>query len=333
MEKMNCNRCNECINFKNANSDKAQNKQAVNPVARMTAEDKIKALQNAGIDTTGMFSMTSGTGQEFVGCINGNGKVVVLMDDDPIFKSIKDNGHINNPKLFRRWIMSQMFHMLATGDFTKALNAKGYYYQWSMLLNELKAQSKMEKHGDWENLKQRRMFFNDKIVMEICKDYIYKLQNHLDKLPSKGGKKSMCLKFHDNHMLREDLQTKYVKPLIDIMISMADMSTATNLFNAASYFYSLIRKTWMRWDIPMSKEFKSAYKGAGAYFTLRNITLFHPDIIVKPNMSVQQTLIWLDQEAKECAVYGDGWRMLAILKDILAYNRVDLKAKINSWRK
>lgn len=333
MKKMNCNRCNECVNFKSANSNKAQTKRKATPVTRMPSKAKIKALQKAGIDTTGMFSMISTTGKEFVGKVNEDGKFMVLMDDDPIFKSIKDNGHINNPKLFRRWIMSQMFHMLATGDFTKALNAKGYYYQWSMLLNELKAQSKMEKHGDRENLEQRRMFFNRKIVMEICNDYICKLQNHLDKLPGKGGKKSMYLKFRDNYMLREDLQTKYVKPLIDVMISMADMSTATDLFNAASYFYSLIRKTWMRRDISMSQEFKSAYKGTGAYFTFRNIILFHPDIVVKPNMSVKRTLVWLDQEAKECATYGNGWRMLAILKDILAYNRVDLKAKINSWRK
>ena len=42
------------------------------------------------------------------------------------------------------------------------------------------------------------------------------------------------------------------------------------LYNAVDKFYNEIKKTYISNAFPQSKKFKDAYKGAGAFFTMKN---------------------------------------------------------------
>ena len=102
----------------------------------MKAEAKIEALRAAGVNVDNLFSMKGSNGQETIArLVNGN--LEIVKDNDPIFAAILNGGTVPNSQLFRRWVMAQVFHMLATGDFVGTLQKKGYAYQWKMMLDEI----------------------------------------------------------------------------------------------------------------------------------------------------------------------------------------------------
>lgn len=120
-----------------ANADtQAQSQNTTAPKAK-SAATRIAALKAAGVDVSNYFPM----GEEMVVKVV-DGVPVQVTDDDPVFASIAGGGHIRNYTLYRRWVMSQMFHMLDRMErqnvsFNALLQDKGYAYQWRMLEKEL----------------------------------------------------------------------------------------------------------------------------------------------------------------------------------------------------
>ena len=101
------------------------------------------ALKAAGIDTSKYFSIKLPTGGEQLMKMNGNTAIPVDADD-PIMAAIREQGTVPNRNLFRRWIMSQVFHGLQSPrGFNQWLKWHGYSYQWEMLIEELRVQAKL----------------------------------------------------------------------------------------------------------------------------------------------------------------------------------------------
>ena len=127
--------------------------------------------------------MQGAEGGEYVAS-NKDGKLTILDDNDPIFGSIMAQGTVPNNRLFRRWVMAQIFHMMSythhcrkePAGVTEMIHRKGYDYQWKMLLNELYAQMKME-HKDITGFVERNRWFNRDVVLAIASDYVSALKN------------------------------------------------------------------------------------------------------------------------------------------------------------
>lgn len=108
------------------------------------AEAKIEALRNAGVNVANLFSIRGTDGSYEVGRLT-DGQFAVVPDDDPIFAAIRASKTIPDRRLFRRWVMAQVFHMMIETDyktgqpigFTAALRRKGYKYQWEMVVEEI----------------------------------------------------------------------------------------------------------------------------------------------------------------------------------------------------
>ena len=117
----------------------------------MNASKKIQAMKAAGIDVTNLFAVANAEGVESIARIE-NGSMTFLPDDDPIIIAIFKGGTVPNRRLFRRWVMAQVFHMLTqkhwrtgkTLGFLAALQAKGFRYSWEMLIEEIRVQAKLE---------------------------------------------------------------------------------------------------------------------------------------------------------------------------------------------
>ncbi len=81
-----------------------------------TAHERIEALRNAGVDVSCLFAMHGANGGDYVAS-NKDGKLSILDDNDPIFDYILEKGTVPNRRLFRRFVMAQMFHMLSYKDY------------------------------------------------------------------------------------------------------------------------------------------------------------------------------------------------------------------------
>lgn len=160
------------------------------------AKGRIEALKAAGVDVSNLFAMQGANGEEMIARYSG-ARLDVLDENDPIFNAIKENGDIPNRKLFRRWVMAQMFRMLYAEtnpeccrmSYSAKLHRLGYNYQWTMLEKELYAQWKMYKHNDNRNFIDRNRWFNKGMAVQMANEYTNLLNNYIDGLPTHTCKK------------------------------------------------------------------------------------------------------------------------------------------------
>ncbi len=304
-----------------------------------TAKERIDALRVAGVNVSNLFAMQGANGNECVAS-NKGGQLTILEDDDPIFKMIVSQGDVPNRRLFRRWVMAQMFHMMTCTDYhlgeslgvTKMIHRLGYEYQWKMLFRELHAQKAMEER-DYENFADRNRWFNTEVVLAMAKDYVKKLQKHIESLRVKKCKGVHYKKIGGNNIFEVDIEAKIYRPLYAEIYNIQQAKNSIQLYNAAKKFND--RRIKMPYDTPQCKEWVDAYKGAGAFFTIQNLVRFHNCIVINDEgkrLNKQQSLALLLSKAKAYK-HGEGWRLLALLKKILDDNNIDIKKKIAEWRK
>jgi hypothetical protein len=304
-----------------------------------TAQERIEALRKAGVDVSCLFAMQGANGGDYVAS-NKNGKLSILEDNDPIFDNIIAQGTVPNRRLFRRFVMAQMFHMLSYTDYcswepvgvTEMIHRLGYEYQWKMLIDELHAQMKMERY-DPENFADRNRWFNVKVVTAIAKDYIEQLEKYVDGLPVKKCKGIPYKRLGGRDIFVQDLNTKLYSPLRIAVRYIETAKNATQLYNTTKKFND--QRFKMKYETPQSKAWVDAYKGAGAFFTMQNLIRFHGCIAIDDmgrRLDKFQSLAFLSAKA-EAYKDGDGWRLLAALKKMLDDNGIDIKKKMAQWRK
>lgn len=304
-----------------------------------TALERIEALRNAGVDVSNLFAMQGANGGDHV-VSNKDGKLAILSDDDPIFDFIARQGTVPNRRLFRRWIMSQMFHMLSYVPYgqrkpagpTDMIHRLGYEYQWKMLMNELHAQMKMQGR-DAANFADRNRWFNARVVAAMAKDYIEQLKERVNALEVRKCKGIPYKRIGSRDIFLEDLQSKLYNPLQMAIWHFERAKNAAQLYYAAKTFNSLRIK--MKHDTPQSKAWIDAYKGAGAFFTMQNLIRFHGCVLVDnegKRLDKSRSLAFLTAKA-EMYKDGKGYCLLAVLKKMLEDNNIDIKKKMAEWRK
>lgn len=303
-----------------------------------TAQERIEALRRAGVDVSGLFAMQGANGGEHV-VSNKGGNLSILDDNDPIFRFIIKQGTVPNRRLYRRFVMAQMFRMLSHVPYgerepagvTKMIHHLGYDYQWKMLLNELQAQMKMEGR-DAANFADRNRWFNARVVKSMVEDYYVKLKKHIDGLPVKRCKGIPYKVIEGIDIYVKDLSEKIFNPLGWAIIHIDQAQNATQLYNAVKQFNNIrIKRSF---NPPQCNAWVDAYKGSGAFFTMQNLIRFHGCVAFDDNgkrLDKYLSLAFLSAKA-ELYSQGEGWRLLAMLKKMLDDNGINIKKKMAEWQ-
>lgn len=308
----------------------------------MKASKKIEAMKAAGIDVTNLFSVTNAEGVEAIARLE-NGGLTILADNDPIIIAIIKGGTVPNRRLFRRWVMAQVFHMLTQKDWTtrkpigflNALQAKGFRYSWEMLIEEIRVQAKLEM-SDQENFIQRNRWFNKEVAIDMATDYLKQLNEHIEqkKKKCKRCKGNPYITLNGTHIFVADLRKKVLNPLEKYERLIKNSKNIAELYQAVAGFYRGVKEFYSPYALTMSPAFKDAYKGAGGYFTMRNLIMFHgcKMLSAKGNpLSESSSLRELDKLA-EAYKNREGWRMFGAMKELISNNGIDIEAKMNEWR-
>lgn len=314
------------------------------------AQMRLEALKAAGVDVSKYFPL----GDDQLIKIENGAAVPVDMDDatiDAVGRQIIEGGYVSNWKLFRRWVMSQMFHMLRDMDkshlsFNEVLQRKGYEYQWRMLENELYAQMKMCDHKDYENTKARYRWFNGCVAYDMAIDYIKKLRSYIDdkciyttKKDKYGNKKKTykhtCkgnpyVRLQNEDIFVADLDRKVYNPLRDLANKMATVEDHKDLYDAVRKFNK--NRKHLALYTKQADAFIHAYKGSGSYYTMRNLIMSGARFMKNGRkMSEADSLKELESKAK---LYDEeGWKMLGVLKQLIKENNISVQGKILEWKK
>lgn len=294
-----------------------------------------EALEAAGIDTSKYFSIQIPGGGEQMMRKTDDGRAVPVSADDPIIKAILGGGTVPNRKLFRRWIMSQVFHGLLYkgyyGDgFTGWMKQHGYEYQWKMLVKELSDQATL--YGkDMENFQARNRWFDKALAVTMAGDYIKQLRKDANGRPQHKCKGVPYVTVDHVHYFVSDIEKKLIVPLWALVRKIETARNPQALYEAVHEFW---RKAPVKsWGYDQCPEWKDAYKGMGAYATMQNLLRFHGCSFPKDNDFYTRKLTGLQMLDNAANAYadGEGWRLFGLMKQMIDENHIDIEGKMKQW--
>lgn len=291
-----------------------------------------EALRAAGIDTSKYFSIHLPTGGEQLMTYDEDGTPVAVKADDPIMQQIVKGGTVPNRNLFRRWVMSQVFHWLMDEDQAYWLKSHGYIYTWKMLVEELRVQVKLYGR-DMENFNARNRWYNKHLACDMAKDYINQLRQELYTIKPHKCKGVPYIKFERQNIFVADIDKKLIQPLRHGSYEIFCANNPVRLYNAVREFYGLIAKRTC--DFKQFAGWKDAYKGAGAYFTMQNLLRFHGCKFPRDNSFYQRNVSGLAmlEQAAETYADGEGWRLFGLMKQMIEENGINIAGKMQEWAK
>lgn len=300
----------------------------------MNKIERMNKLNNAGINTSKYFTVDLDNGTKIHLIIDENGQpVVVDKKEDPIANQIIEDGYVRNTKLHRRFVMAQMFSMLNyvsydryNKGFHACLNDRyGYDYTFKMMLDEVKVLSKLEVR-DYESFEERSHFFTKKVIIEVMSDYVEKLKIHVETIPNRKCKGIPYKRIKGQNIFVEDLGKKLYSPLYIHICHMKYAEHYTEIYRVLKEFMNDM--IVLPYNTPKSKAWIDAFKGEGAYYTLKNLVMFHDCFIDDNGHEISWIAAKAYLEIMLDKYQGEGWRMFALMKKVIADNNFDFTKRM-----
>ena len=293
--------------------------------------ERFEKLNAMGINTGKYFtvSLDNGTQVHLIIDENGNPKKV----DDVICNQIIEDGYVRNTKLFRRFVCAQMFQALNYVSWNKSesgynawLKRFGIKYQFEMMLEEVRVLGKLEER-DWETFKERSNFFTKEVVVKTMADYIDKLKAHIDSNKTYNCKRVPYKKVKGQDIFVEDLDKKIYAPMRSDISKVQIARNYNEIYKALKTFMG--KMITIPYATTKCKEWVDAYKGEGAFYTLKNLIMFHNCGIMVGYKMVYgiEAVNILNERLYEYK--GEGWRMFALMKKVIADNNFDFHKRMN----
>lgn len=308
----------------------------------MNRNKRMEALNNAGVDTSKYFTVNLPEGIKpgatISLVINENGQPVVVNEkkNDPIANEIIECGYVRNTRLHRRFVCAMMFQMLnyvsydGTGSGYNAYLRKMYDYKYTfnMMLEELRVLSKLEER-DKESFEERSHFFTKDVVVYVLNDYMEKLEDYIEQLPTKKCKGIPYKHVKGMDIFVGDLNKKIYEPLRDCIFAIKYARNYSQRYRLLNNF--MLKMIKLPSDTPKNKAWIDAYKGEGAYYTMKNLLMFHNCFVEVENTGLKlygtKAVSYINSKLDEYK--GEGWRMFALMKKVIAINNFDYGARMH----
>ena len=310
----------------------------------MNRNERMEKLNGIGVDTSKYFNFNLPEGLKpgatISLVISEDGKPVIVGGNDEIRNQIIADGYVKNTKLFRRFVMAQMFHMLnykswdgKESGYNACLRSRfDYKYTFDMMVDEVRVLSKLESR-DNESFMERSHFFTKNVVVDVLNDYLEKLKQYVENLPSKNCKGVPYKTVKGVDIFNADLNKKLYRPIRDRINRVKRANNYEQMYRELSAFmrYSFVK---LPYKTPKSKAWIDAYKGEGAYYTLKNLVMFHGCGIKVDKFRVKfgaDAVGVLKSKLDEYS--GEGWRMFALMKKVIDDNNFDFNKRMAELNK
>lgn len=297
----------------------------------LNKNERMNRLNNAGVNTSKYFTVDLDNGTRVTLIIDENGNPVKV--EDPIAKEIIADGYVRNTKLHRRFVMAQMFHGLnyksydgRREGYNEWLKMHGLKYSFDMMLEEIRVLGKLETR-DTETFVERSHFFTKDVISKVMADYIEELKKYVETLPNKKCKGVPYKRIKSRDIFVADLQKKVYSPLEREINRLKYASNYNEMYRIVKSFINDM--ITLPYDTPKSKAWIDAYKGEGAFYTLKNLVMFHGCGIKVDNKMVYGAAAMSVLNNRLNAYQGEGWRMFALMKKVIKDNNFDFHKRMN----
>ena len=297
----------------------------------LNKSERMNKLNAMGVNVSKYFTIPLENGGSVTVIIDENGNPVKV--NDAIANQIIEDGYVRNTKLHRRFVMAQMFQGLNYVSYDKRrtgynewLKNFGIKYEFEMTLEEIRVLGKLEER-DRETFVERAHFFTKDVIIKTMEDYIVELNKHIDKMPEKKCKKVPYKRINGNNIFVEDIDKKIYAPLRSEIYAMKYAANYNQIYRIVRNFMS--KMLTVPYNTPKSKAWIDAYKGEGAFYTLKNLVMFHGCGIKVDKFDIRYGAAAVDFLKKKLNEYqGEGWRMFALMKKVIADNNFNFKKRM-----
>jgi hypothetical protein len=296
----------------------------------LNKNERMNKLNAMGVNTSKYFTVPLENGGSVTIIIDENGNPVKV--EDNIANQIIEDGYVRNTKLHRRFVMAQMFQGLNYVSWNKV--DKGYNewlkrfsikYEFDMMLEEIRVLGKLEER-DRDTFVERSHFFTKNVILKTMEDYVAELMKHIDTLPSKNCKGVPYKRVKSTNIFVADLDKKVYAPLRNEIFRIKYASNYNEIYKIVKNFMN--KMVALPYTAPKSKAWIDAYKGEGAFYTLKNLVMFH-DCGIEVNGRMVYATGAMNVLNKKLEEYkGEGWRMFALMKKVIKDNKFDFKARM-----
>ena len=297
----------------------------------LNKNERMGKLNAKGVNTSKYFTVNMEDGTKIHLIIDANGNPVKV--EDTIANQIITDGYIRNTKLHRRFVMAQMFHGLnfkswdgRKEGYNEWLKRFGIKYEFDMMLEEIRVLSKLEVR-DTATFLERSHFFTKDVIIDTMNDYIEELTKYIDALPNKNCKGIPYKRIKGRDIFVVDIDKKIYAPLRQKINSLRYAGNYNEIYRIVKYFMDEMIS--VPYNTPKSKAWIDAYKGEGAFYTLKNLVMFHGCGIKVGRFDVKygmDAVAFITDKLDE--YQGEGWRMFALMKKVIADNNFDFKARM-----
>lgn len=291
------------------------------PGTGRTAEERLAALKAAGFDTTGLFALKDAAGEEHIVRMDAASGKLEFKDDDPVLRSILESGTIPERRLFRRWVTAQMFRLLGDGfGYERTVRRRGPSYMWKMAVEEYRVQAILQKK-DPDAFRERNLWFNRAVAVKMVRHYIDQLEKKAKRQseiehgsPTRSGEKLI-------HFAPK--KTERINSVAYRIPKAKDAAAIHRLLKT----FSESRFTFKNETV--CQAWYDAFRGAGAYFTLKNLILFHG--ITFHGHKGEEAADCLFRRAEYLVRCGHSYKMFGEMLETLRKNSIDVKAMRAQW--
>ena len=307
----------------------------------LNKNERMNKLNAMGVNTGKYFTVNLPNGlaknSTITLTINENGEYTVVnaneKENDVILNQIIEDGYVRNTKLHRRFVMAQMFYALNYVSYNgqdKGYNdyirtRYDYKYTLKMMLEEVRVLSKLEAK-DRETFEERAHFFDRNTIAAVLEDYVDELKKYVDKLPVHKCKGVPYKKVKGTNIFVADFDKKLYYPVRSFASQVRCAKDYTKIYYVLLNFMRTMVK--LPYNTKKSKAWLDAYKGEGAFYTLKNLVMFHGCGIKTEvgTLYAQTAVSCLNNKLDEYK--GEGWRMFALMKKVIEDNGINTKTHI-----
>ena len=293
----------------------------------LNKNERMNKLNAMGVNTSKYFTVPLENGGSVTIIIDENGNPVKV--EDTIANQIIEDGYVRNTKLHRRFVMAQMFQGLNYVSWDKKrtgynewLKNFGIKYEFDMMLEEIRVLGKLEER-DRDTFVERAHFFTRDVITKTMEDYVAELMKYVEALPEKKCKGVPYKRVKSQNIFVVDLEKKVYAPFRSDIHRIKYASNYNELYKVVkSFMYKMIA---LPYTTPKSKAWIDAYKGEGAFYTLKNLVMFHGCGIKVDGRMVYGAAAVSVLNKRLNAYKGEGWRMFALMKKVIADNNFNFE--------
>ena len=322
---------------------------------RDARENRMNVLANNGIDTSKYFTVFIDKAMFDSGSImlkkSGDGITATLLDFakktnapnaeiEELRDKIRNNGTIACTRLFRRWICAKMLRIqydIAKGLYPNIETLMRTFkidYMTEVIANEVNMMDAIHRDGDMETFFEITKFFNVGLLTEIYWQWFTDLRTakenakiHIQNRHSwtQEQKEYIHIGTRDVYVTDIEKDLAKIEDLIENLEGNAYPITAMKEIAALNKYFTK-HEYLIKYSVP--KAFMEAYKANGAYYTLKNLVLFHKAELINNDtgevLSGTEAFEYLKNYLDHFDPRSNGYKIYALMKNTLRHNDINI---------